>query len=33
MSDVFEDAYAQVLSKSNPADAVLDADDDGVLNS
>jgi hypothetical protein len=32
MTDVFEDAYAQVLSKSNPADAVLDADDDGVLN-
>jgi hypothetical protein len=32
MSDVFEDVYAQVLSKSNPADAVLDADGDGVLN-
>ncbi|MEZ5386727.1 MAG: hypothetical protein R3F13_14540 [Prosthecobacter sp.] len=32
MTDVFEDAYSQVLSKSNPADAVLDADGDGVLN-
>ncbi len=32
MTDVFEDAHAQVLSKSNPADAVLDADGDGVLN-
>jgi hypothetical protein len=32
MTDVFEDAYGQVLSKHNPADAVLDADGDGVLN-
>jgi hypothetical protein len=32
MTDVFEDAYGQVLSKHNPADAVLDADSDGVLN-
>ncbi|MFO1486344.1 MAG: RHS repeat-associated core domain-containing protein [Verrucomicrobiaceae bacterium] len=32
MTDVFEDAYSQVISKLNPADAVLDADNDGVLN-
>lgn len=32
MTDVFEDAYAQVLSKNDAADAVLDADSDGVLN-
>lgn len=30
MTDVFEDGYQ--LAKNNPADAVLDADGDGVLN-
>lgn len=32
MSDVFEDYNSPALSKNNPNDAVLDPDNDGVLN-